>query len=222
MRAPLLPRLFDEAIATAELDPFSDALSELLPEEAVGLPHAHPLRLLEYRGGRHAAREAQRKLGVTEVRSVPRAMDRSPVWPAGLVGSITHTRRSTWGFCGAAVARERDVRGIGVDVEVDDPLDRQLWDRVLLDSEKDEIERRPEREHGYLGKLLFSAKESVYKCQHPLSHQFLEFHDVEVLLAADGLVARLLRAAGPLSSGTSFDVRFLREGGLIATATTLR
>jgi 4'-phosphopantetheinyl transferase EntD len=72
--------------------------------------------------------------------------------------------------------------------------------------------------------LVFSAKECVYKCQHPLSRTFLEFADVEVERPMNerDFAATLLRDAGPFSGGSRFTGRFVRRQGLIATGITLR
>jgi 4'-phosphopantetheinyl transferase EntD len=145
------------------------------------------------------------------------------MWPDGFVGSIAHTRNRERGFCGAAVARAADVRSLGLDVELDAPLERALWVRVLTDRERALIEERAESLQGFLGKLFFSAKECAYKCQYPLSRQFLEFHDVEVTISVERseLSAVLLRDAGPLRRGAVFVGRYARRDGLIATGITL-
>src|SRR5690242_8343874 len=103
--AEILPAIFDEPVATAELDPFVTELPE--PDSAEGqlLGRAAPERQLEFRAGRHCARLAMGLLGAAG--PVLRAPDRSPVWPSGIVGSIAHTRTRNRGFCGAAVARAR-------------------------------------------------------------------------------------------------------------------
>jgi 4'-phosphopantetheinyl transferase EntD len=224
----ILPALFGSDVATEEvrlpgpLDPVAPVLSDLLPEEAEAIKSARGGRLLEFRGGRHCARRALERLG-REGAPVLRTSDRAPVWPEGFVGSITHTRSREGGFCGAAVARASDVRSLGLDVELDAPLERALWARVLTERERALIEQRPEALRGYLSKLVFSAKECAYKCQYPLSRQFLEFHDVEVTISEERqeLSAVLLRDAGPFRGGAVFAGRFARQNGVIATGMTL-
>ena len=186
------------------------------------MSRAGSARLLEFRGGRHCARSALGRLGLTGT-PVLRASDRAPVWPEGFVGSIAHTRSRERGFCGAAVARAAEVRSVGLDVERDEPLARNLWQRVLTAGEQARIEEKPESEQGFWGKLVFSAKECAYKCQYPLSRQFLEFADVEVTISEERseLFAALLRDAGPFRGGTVFAGRFTRQGGIIATGMTL-
>jgi 4'-phosphopantetheinyl transferase EntD len=71
-------------------------------------------------------------------------------------------------------------------------------------------------------RLLFSAKESVYKAWFPLTQRWLGFEEAEVSIdvAAGTFAARLLVAA-PVVSGfplTSFPGRWLASHGLVLTA----
>jgi 4'-phosphopantetheinyl transferase EntD len=221
--AAVLEGLLGEGIVAVEVDLYRDSVGELSPEEAASVPRAQRDRLLEFRAGRHCAREALAALGVRAV-SILRTEDRAPIWPDGIVGSITHSRARNRGWCAAAVARKTDVRSIGIDGELDEPLERKLWSRILLPSEQAFIEARADAEHGYLAKLFFSAKEAFYKCQYPISREFLEFSDVE--LTADpesgSFSARLLRDALPFRAGDTFHGMHARRQGIIATAVALR
>ena len=219
----ILEGFFDDAVVVVEADLYRDELAELTAEEAALLPRAHPRRILEYRGGRHCARAALARLGAKGV-SVLRAEDRSPVWPTGFVGSITHTRSGEQGFCAAAVARSTDARGVGIDAELDEPLEEKLWDRILVASELAFIDAAPETERGYLGKLVFSAKEATYKAQYAVTGQYLEFEDVRVELdpSRRAFAAALARDAGAFEAGFTFHGRYARRDGLIATGVLIR
>jgi enterobactin synthetase component D / holo-[acyl-carrier protein] synthase len=74
-------------------------------------------RRREFVTARRCAREALAKLGhaPTPIRSGPQ---REPLWPAGLVGSITHTS----GFRAAAVAPRSVLSSVGIDTEPNCPL----------------------------------------------------------------------------------------------------
>lgn len=217
----ILPSLFDAPMATAEVDPFVAPVEELLPAEADLIGRAAPQRLLEFKAGRHCARRALARIGVEG--PVLRALDRSPIWPEGTVGSIAHTRAGTRGFCGAVVARSSTVEALGLDVEFEAPLEEKLWKRVLRARELEWITSLPSEEQGVFAMLVFSAKESVYKCQHGLSRKFLEFADVEID-QPDGerFTGTLLREAVPLRTGYRFQGRYVRRSGLIATGVVLR
>jgi 4'-phosphopantetheinyl transferase EntD len=219
----ILEGLLDASIVVVEVDLARDALGALTPEETAGMSRAHPDRLLEYRAGRHCARVALARLGLAGA-SIPRNEDRSPIWPAGFVGSITHTRKRQEGWCAAAVARSADFPGVGIDGELDEPLEVKLWSRVLLPAEQAWIEARPDGEQGFWGKLFFSAKEATYKCQYPLTSTFLEFADVEITVepVAATFDAVLRREAGALRAGHAFHGRYARREGIIATAVAVR
>jgi 4'-phosphopantetheinyl transferase EntD len=114
------------------------------------------------------------------------------------------------------------ARSLGLDVEVEAPLEPKLWKRVLRDRETEWISSLPVVEQGTTAMLVFSAKESVYKCQHALSRTFLEFADVEVDPLEHGVFsATLLRDAPPFGAGYRFLGRHVRRRGLIATGVTL-
>lgn len=223
MTDAVLEGLLGGDVVTVEADLGRDALDELTPAEAAALPRAHEQRLLEFRGGRHCARAALARLGVRDV-AILRNEDRSPVWPAGFVGSITHTRTRERGWCAAAVARSTDARAVGIDGEIDEPLERKLWSRILLPSEESFLLSQPDDLRGFLGKLVFSAKEATYKCQYSLTREFLDFSDVHVELDPNdsSFVAELKRTAGSFEKGFAFRGRYARRNGIIATAVALR
>lgn len=221
-RPLLVAGLFDERVRTCEVDLEEGGFSELHPDEAAQIANAREERILEFRAGRHCARRAMEALGVAPA-PVLRAEDRSPVWPAGITGSITHTRTGTHGFCAAAVARTAGLRALGLDVEPDTPLGERLWDRVLSEGELRALRGGGEERLALRAKIVFSAKESTYKCQYVLSGEFLEFHDVRIVLEPDdsAFTAELCRAAGPFERGHPFQGRVRVDGGLVVTAVTL-
>jgi 4'-phosphopantetheinyl transferase EntD len=188
------------------------------PIEAEHVAGAVLRRRVEYSAGRWCARRGLKRLGVT--RFVLRTgNDRSPEWPATVVGSITHTGGAPGGYCGVAMARASEVGALGIDAEEATPLDRSLWPSVLTAGERHDLAAQSEAEAGTLAKVLFSAKECFYKAQFPLSRSFLDFRDVEVALgASEGeFVARVVGEIArdlPLRSAHG---RFLVVAGLIVT-----
>ncbi len=147
----------------------------LCPEEEVSLRRAVATRKAEFCCGRFLARRALRKLGVS-AGPLPVGRARAPVWPGEVVGSISHSH----GLCGVAVARGVDFLGLGLDMELGVPLDADLASEVCTPRELSWIEKAPPAPAADWPMVFFSAKESVYKCLHPLTGVFLEFHDVEV------------------------------------------
>jgi 4'-phosphopantetheinyl transferase EntD len=218
LRLPL-SALFGEGVMAAQVR-LEDTLEPLHPEEEIALGRARPERLLEFRAGRHAAREALALLGVGPV-PIPRDTDRAPIWPRGVVGTITHVRREGIGWAGAAAAHLETWQAVGLDAELDSPLEAALWRRVLTPSELERLRQRDEDEQGIHAKVIFSAKECVYKCQYTLTRQFLEFADVDVELANETFRARFRPDSVTRAMGGELEGRFLRQSGLIVTGTAL-
>ncbi|HYS78125.1 MAG TPA: 4'-phosphopantetheinyl transferase superfamily protein [Candidatus Dormibacteraeota bacterium] len=148
----------------------------LLPDEEACLsPRAVLKRRREFTAGRVCARAALRRLGVVDfpLRAAP---DRMPLWPPGIVGSLSHCGDC----CGVAVAREGAVAGLGLDVERARPLEDRVVALVCSESERARIAGLPGLPAGLGAIIVFCAKESAYKCHYPLARTFLDFHDVEI------------------------------------------
>lgn len=186
------------------------------PIEAAAVAAAVPARQAEFAAGRQAVRRALADLGLPAV-GVPMGEDRAPLWPSGLVGSITHAA----GMALAAVAPSRQCRGLGIDLEADTPLDEDLLKTVCLPEERKWLESTDDP----LGwaKLVFSAKEAAYKCQFATSHTIFGFDSI--IMGVDGprrrLIARFVTPVPPFARGARLEGRFMRKGGFILTGFAL-
>jgi 4'-phosphopantetheinyl transferase EntD len=208
-----------DAVRTAAMDP-REAREGLYPEEAIKVARAVEKRRREFVAGRVCARRAMAALGLPPA-PILAGEDRAPVWPQGVIGTITHTDT----YCAAAIAREgRGVRALGLDVEPDTPLNLALLKTIALPEERDAIAARPEAERGRLGKLLFSAKECAYKCQYALTRTFFGFSGMRVDLDLERgeFVAVFQREAGEFRPGDALRGKLLVEGGYVMTAMALR
>jgi 4'-phosphopantetheinyl transferase EntD len=172
--ASLLPA----SVVCFELREPGDAAS-LLPEEAAHMGRAVPSRVAEFAAGRLCARHALRACGVDGF-ALRVATDRQPIWPAGLIGSITHTA----GLCVAAVARRGALVGVGIDSELIARASPEFLPRIGVASEIAWVRSLPPAEQAAAILLLFSAKEAFYKSQYPLTAEWLDFSDVRVALDA--------------------------------------
>jgi 4'-phosphopantetheinyl transferase EntD len=129
---------------------------------------------------RIVARQLLTQLGYANC-ALPKGPAGAPVWPAGIVGSLAHDSR----VAVAAVGMRADVGALGIDVEPAECLPSELLDLVVTPQERLNL-----GDDVYRGRLLFVAKEAVYKAIHPLDQTFLEHHDVEVNLSERKAVVR--------------------------------
>jgi 4'-phosphopantetheinyl transferase EntD len=190
----------------------------LFPEEEALLAKAVDKRRREFSTGRACARGALAALGVPRA-PILRGERGAPQWPPGIVGSITHCA----GYRAAAVAWERDVATIGLDAEPDEALPAGVLDRVSLPDERTRLRGLAAAAPGTCwDRLLFSAKESVYKAWFPLARRWLGFEDADITInAEDGTFgARLLVPASAVGALDGFTGQWLACDGLILTAVT--
>ncbi|MDP9089310.1 MAG: 4'-phosphopantetheinyl transferase superfamily protein [Pseudomonadota bacterium] len=169
--SPSLASLFPPGALAAQLrTPGDPAL--LLPEEVPFLGRAVPARAQEFAAGRLCAR---RLFGQFNLGDCPLTVgvDRQPIWPPSLVGSITHTS----GFCAAVVAQRARIAALGIDCEVIESVKEGIWPHIFRAAEVLWLTSLPHSQQGAAATLVFSAKEAFYKCQYPLVGERLGFHD---------------------------------------------
>ncbi len=196
----------------------ADAYPPLPPAERATTGRMSSGRLQEFLAGRAHARIVLQSLGLgvgLDTPVVPVGADRAPLWPQGFVGSISHAGKLVL----AVAAPCTLLRALGVDLEPGLPLERELLNRVCRPEEVTRLSASPEPLRQ--AKLIFSAKESVYKCVAPLMGIFLEFADLEILF--DGEQGQFCaRGHGPAASLIGPDTvtgRFADAGGYWLTTT---
>jgi 4'-phosphopantetheinyl transferase EntD len=190
----------------------------LFPEEEAVIAKAVDKRRREFTTARACARAALARLGLPPAPILP-GLRGAPQWPAGVVGSITHCD----GYRACAVALDSDIVTIGLDAEPHDRLPDGVLGAVSLAPERARVAELTATVPGVCwDRLLFCAKESVYKAWFPLTGRWLGFEDASVEFDPDAraFAARLL-VPGPVVNGralTGFTGRWLVEQGLIAAA----
>ena len=174
--SPCLSELFPQGALTAELRGAGNP-DALYPEEARHLKKAVRKRAEEFAAGRLCARLLLHELGMDNF-AVEVGSERQPLWPASFVGSITHTT----GFCAAVVAPRKCLRAVGIDTEIAGGVKPELWRSICTPEESAWLRSLSNSEQVAAATVIFSAKEAFYKCQFPLTQQYLGFHDVSVEL----------------------------------------
>jgi 4'-phosphopantetheinyl transferase EntD len=198
-----------------------DAEVRLFPAEEEAMARAVEKRRLEFATARGCAHRALAGLGL-EPGPVPVGERGEPVWPAGVAGAITHCR----GYRGCAVARATEVATIGIDAEPHEPLPQGLLPDVAGPEEVAMLgELAGSHPAVHWERLLFSAKESVYKAWFPLARRWLGFEDAALTVDPErGTFAARLLVPGPTVAGTElrgFEGRWLVGDGLVLTAIAL-
>lgn len=219
----VLPRVARQfSVRMGPGDGASEAFVDIaLPDE---LRAAVPKRQLQFRAGRFCALKALDALQPGRlVRALFRASNGAPLWPHGVIGSITHTDR----FASAAVARTDEALALGIDSEAIMSEDRAR--RVML-----AVAWPSEVAHARAAgctrlealTLVFSAKETLFKCLHPLVGRMFGFHDVRIVGVDAAAGAFYARPAAGLSvrfhAGTSLEGRFAFDGDHMHTGMLIR
>lgn len=163
-------------MAPAQADP-----ATLHPHEQAQIANAVESRRREFAAGRCLARSLLQTLGAAPAPLLS-GPDRMPLWPSGIIGSITHCG----GLCAVAIATTATARGIGIDAEPARPLPRDVVARVLVSGESDHFAALSPPARACADRLVFCAKEAAYKALYPSLRRFLDFPDLRVGLRSDG------------------------------------
>ncbi len=196
----------------------AQALGLTMPPQ---LARAVPARRLEFVAGRLCAQRALLLAGCANAPAVAIDDQRAPLWPAGYVGSIAHGSGTAW----AVVASRAHYRALGIDLEkVVPPATALELTASVLRPEERVLARNAGLAYERFLSLVFSAKESLYKCLNPVTGVSFDFQDAEVveLTVADGLlrVALCTDLSPEFKAGDVFEVRF-ELGAEIHTSTAI-
>jgi len=202
-----LAALFPPDVVTLVASP-DMADGHLLESEATGMGRMVAKRRREYTAGRLAARAALARLGI-EGHAVTVGPAREPQWPTGVAGSISHCD----GLCVVAVARVGAVMSLGLDVEPATPLPSGVLPIVCTAAERDMIASTNDH---LLGKLVFCAKESIYKAWFPIMREPLEFQEASVSIEPkDGTWTAVISRRSTRDFPATVRGRFRTAGGFL-------
>lgn len=216
----MIEEILPAEVASAEA--FDDPPGAMLfPKEEAALGRSVEKRRREFTTARLCARRALAQLGQPEV-AIPRGLHGEPQWPAGLVGSITHCA----GYRAAAVAHATQVAALGIDAEPNDVLPKGVLEVIATAEERARLHALARADSRVRwDRLLFSAKEAIYKAWFPVTRRFLGFQDAIVVIDPVGarFSARLLVPGLVLAGRRLRDLpgRWLVRDGLVLTAIVL-
>ncbi len=189
----------------------------LVEEERRQVPGAGERRRDDWATGRLLAHAALAELG-RDVPVLRRGDQGEPLWPAPVVGSITHCDD----YAACAVTHDGDVRALGIDVEPSLPLPRGVLEVVASPAERrhlaDLADLADQDASVPWDRLLFCAKEACYKVWFPLERRWLGFEDATVLLDPDGTFDVTLEAVARTSLPARLRGRWGARDGVVAAA----
>ena len=176
----MLPNPFPDHISFCLLPIHSTSNQKLHPAEENYFSQLSSVSRKEhYRSGRICAGEVLSKLGTLGQPVLRDPQTREPLWPEGISGAITHSGK----WAAAAAGKTSDVSGIGIDLE---DLERQVNSRisrhVCIPEEQKWLQECGEDFLEQNLKIIFSAKESIFKAFFPYTRTYLHFHDARILM----------------------------------------
>ncbi|MFI1931402.1 4'-phosphopantetheinyl transferase [Streptomyces sp. NPDC020330] len=206
----------------------------LFPEEAALVAKSVAKRRNDFATARACARRAMARLGLPPV-AVLHGHRGRPLWPEGIVGSLTHCE----GYRAAALARAADVLSLGIDAEPHAPLPTGVRELVTLPAECERIGPPAPEGTGEIhwDRVLFSAKESVFKTWYPVTGIELDFGQADLTFHQTDGTDGDHGLRGDTAAGGTFTARLLLtdpalpttlhghwriEDGIVATAVLVR
>lgn len=191
-RASAVEKLFPPGVIAFEIRGVASA-DDLFPSERECVARSVEKRVREFAAGRLCARAGLTELGLKPTPLLP-GRDRAPMWPPGIVGSITHTDS----YCVAVVALETQFAAIGVDAECNGHVSPSLWKFTMRAEELSSLQSLEEAARRQMATVIFSAKEAFYKYQYALTRSWLGFEDVIVNIAGDAFEVSVVEAMHPI------------------------
>ena len=176
----MLPNPFPDHISFCLLPIHSTSNQKLHPAEENHFSQLSSVSRKEhYRSGRICAGEVLSKLGTIGQPVLRDPQTREPLWPEGISGAITHS--GNW--AAAAAGKTSDVLGIGIDLEdLERQVDSRISRHVCIPEEQKWLQECGEDFLEQNLKIIFSAKESIFKAFFPYTRTYLHFHDARILM----------------------------------------
>ncbi|MBF0287185.1 MAG: 4'-phosphopantetheinyl transferase superfamily protein [SAR324 cluster bacterium] len=187
---------FPEFIQFCYLEASDLSSHVLLPEEEAYIQSIKVnQRRVEFLLGRACAHQA---LIAFQLSNSPILKDKNsaPIWPETVIGSIAHAKNKAV----ACAGKQTMVQGIGIDIEdLERSINLSIQRHVCVSEEKEWLAQLPSSELSKYLKIIFSAKESIFKCFFPLSNVYLHFHDAQITFTKDSscFEFKLFKTCGP-------------------------
>jgi enterobactin synthetase component D len=150
--------------------------NKIFSDENIVMPdsifNSIPDRQAEFLAGRLCAKKCL-ELNSSEAKQVAIGENREPIWPKGLFGSITHS-----GSLAASVVSSNFSVGIDIESVIDEKVSSDIRDIIATNEEESVFEKELVKD--YSTSIIFSFKESIYKCLFPHVNRFFDFKDAYI------------------------------------------
>lgn len=196
-------------IAKFQVDLKSEAHKDFfglrIPEHLVAAAES---RKVQFAAGRFCVQKSLGVLGYRDEVEVPIGPNGAPVWPTGVMGSITHTRFLARAVMGYPVELKDEGKfGIGIDSErvMSEEVAQRVSKVVLTPADSELYRQMAGMEFATFVSCAFSIKESLFKALSPLNAGvtlgFRSIELVELSLEKSSFAVRVLGQLLDLSMG---------------------
>jgi 4'-phosphopantetheinyl transferase EntD len=168
---------FESFFATAFL-----SSNVLTPREYSLISGWSEKRINEFSTGRYCARKTLEASGL-ELHDILVGVDREPLWPENVTGSISHCEN----LVGAISGKKDNVRALGLDIELIGKVEPDLWNLVFTEKEQNFLKELKPEFAALFSTVIFSAKECFYKLQFPITRTYVDFKDIEIFVSNEEL-----------------------------------
>ncbi|ASD68775.1 hypothetical protein B1L02_18265 [Pseudoalteromonas piscicida] len=156
----------------------STQFNELGIEFPDSLRSAVKSRQSEFLAGRFCASQAIKSLNNSSGQ-IPIGENRQPMWPEGLLGSISHIETSA--ICAAAIESEYKYLGIDIENWISRQVSYEIKD-LIISSEEESILKHSDFSDIESITLLFSAKESLFKAIYKYVGKYFGFEAAKLVM----------------------------------------
>ncbi len=174
------------------------------PEVELAATYGHKRRA-DFCTGRYCLRQCTAPLGYDgPIMPGQRGM---PTLPAHITASVSHSRT----LAGAIAAPTTHVRSLGLDIETIGRVHTDMWHLLFSPRETEYLAALSPQERALHSTLFFSLKEAFYKAQFPITHTYLDFHDVELIPTNGSFYISMLRHVNTqFALGAQFPASYLQ------------
>lgn len=134
-------------------------------------------RRSEYFSGRYCAINSLRRFNI-EASFIRTGINREPLWPEGLIGSISHCSNR------AVAVVEHAARFLGVGIDIEDKISSKIINNVqkqVLSEEEAKIIFYNTEQKEILFTMAFSLKEAFFKAAYPSVGRYFDFNAVSIV-----------------------------------------